>query len=65
MNVNESEVLLEGENVEVQRRWRVEFGIPPPLTRVAITKIRDKLEVHGTVEDMLNGRCGIKRKIHL
>ena len=30
--------------VEVQRRWRVEFGTSSP-TRVAITRIRDKFEV--------------------
>ena len=29
--------------VEVQQRWRVEFGTPPP--RVTITRIRDRLEV--------------------
>ena len=38
--------------VEVHRRWRVEFDTPPP-TRVTITRIRDKLEVHGTVQDVL------------
>ena len=46
--------------VEVQRRWRVEFGTPPP-TRVTITRIRDKFEVDGTVRDALKGRCGRKR----
>ena len=46
--------------VEVQRRSRVEFGTPPP-TRVTITRIRDKFEVDGTVQDMLKGRCGTKR----
>lgn len=46
--------------VEVQRRWRVEFGTPPP-TRVTITRIRDKFEVDGTVQDVLKGRCGRKR----
>ena len=34
--------------VEVQRRWRVDFGTPP-LMRVTITRIRDKFEVDGTV----------------
>ena len=46
--------------VEVQRRWRVEFGTPPP-TRVTITRIRDKFEVVGTVQDVLKARCGRKR----
>ena len=46
--------------VEVQRRWRDEFGTPPP-TRVTITRIRDKFEVDGTVEVVLKGRCGRKR----
>ena len=48
------------ENVEVQRRWRIEFGTPPP-TRVTITRIRDKFEVDRTVQDVLKGRCGRKR----
>ena len=39
------------ENVEVQRRWRVEIGTPPP-TRVTITRIRNKFEVDGTVQDV-------------
>ena len=43
--------------VEVQRSWRVEFGTPPPPTMVTITRIRDKLEVDGTVQDVLEGRC--------
>ena len=48
--------------VEVQQRWRVEFGRPiSPPTRVTITRIRDKFEVGGTVQDVLNGRCGRKR----
>ena len=46
--------------VEVQRHWRVEFGTPPK-TRVIITRIRDKFEVDGTVQDVLKGRCGRKR----
>ena len=34
------------ENVEVQRRWWVEFGTTPsPPPRVTITRIRDKFEV--------------------
>ena len=47
------------ENVEVQRHWGVDFGAPPP--RVTITRIRDKFEVDGTVQDVLKGRCGRKR----
>ena len=46
--------------VEVQRRWRVEFGTSPP-TKVTITRIRDKFEVDGTVQDVLKSRCGRKR----
>ena len=34
--------------VEVQRRWRIEFGTPPS-TMVTITRIRDKFEVGVTV----------------
>ena len=45
---------------EVKQRWRVEFGTPPP-TRITITRIRDKFEVDGTVQDVLKGRCGRKR----
>ena len=37
--------------VEVQRRWRVEFGKTPP-TRITI-RTRDKFEVDGTVQDVL------------
>ena len=44
--------------VDVQRRWRVEFGTPPPTT-ITITRIR--VEVDGTVQDVLKGRCGRKR----
>ena len=48
------------ENVVVlQRRWRVEFGTPPP--RVTITRIRDKFEVDEPVQDVLKGRCERKR----
>ena len=46
--------------VVVQRCWRVGFGTPPP-TRVTITKIRDKFEVDGTVQDVFKGRYGRKR----
>ena len=48
------------ENVEVQRRWRIELDTSPP-TSVTITRIRDKFEVDGTVKDVLKGRCGRKR----
>ena len=47
-------------NVEVQRSWRVEFGTPPP-TRVTITRIRDKFEVNGTMQDVLKSQCRRKR----
>ena len=46
--------------VEVQRRWRVEFGTSSP-TRVAITRIREKFEVDGTVQDVLKSLCRRKR----
>ena len=46
--------------VELQRRSRNEFGTPLP-TRVTITRIRDKFEVDGTMQDVLKGRCGRKR----
>ena len=39
---------------------RVQFGTPPP-TRVIITRIRDKFEVDGKVQDVLKDRCGRKR----
>ena len=45
--------------VEVQRRWRVEFGSPP--TKVRKTRIGDKFEADGTVQDVLKGRCERKR----
>ena len=41
--------------VEVQGRWTVEFGTPPP-TRVTITRIRDKFEVDGMVRDVLKNQ---------
>ena len=37
----------------------VEYDTPPP--RVTITKIRNEIEVDGTVQVMLKGRCGRKR----
>ena len=36
--------------VEVQRQFKREFNKERP-TRVAITRIRDKFEAHGTVQD--------------
>jgi hypothetical protein len=48
------------ENVtEVQRRWKNEFGTPP--TRVTVTKIRDKFEVDGTVQNVSKGLYGSPR----
>ena len=44
--------------VEVQRSWMVEFGTQTP-TRVTVTRIRDKFEVYGTMQDVLKGRRGI------
>ena len=38
----------------------MEFGTPPP-TRVTISRIRDKYEVDGMVQDVLKGWCGRKR----
>ncbi|KAJ4437684.1 hypothetical protein ANN_17829 [Periplaneta americana] len=54
--------MLSGERLErkVQRRWRVEFGTQLP-TRLTITKIQEKFEVDGTVQDVLEGQCGRKR----
>lgn len=49
------------ENVtEVQRQWRREFGTTPP-TRVTISRIRDKFEEDGTVQDVHKGRSGRPR----
>ena len=45
--------------VEVQQRWRVEFGTPPP-TRVTVTRIRGKFEVDGMVQDVFKSRWGRK-----
>jgi hypothetical protein len=42
---------------EVQWRWRNEFGTPP-LTRLRVTKIRDKFEVDGKVQNVNKGRSG-------
>jgi hypothetical protein len=45
---------------EVQRRWGNEFGTPLP-TRVTVTKIHDRFEVDGTVQNVNKGRSGIPR----
>ena len=65
LSFNERKCYWKVENVvEVQRHWRVEFGTPPPpTTRVTITRIRDKFEVDGTVQDVLKGQYG-KNKFH-
>ena len=47
--------------VEVKRRWRVEFDTQSPA-RVTITRIRDKFEVDGMVQDVLRSRCGKMRR---
>ena len=44
--------------VEVQCRWRVEFGTPPP-TRVTIKRIRERFEFDGTMQDVLKGRWAV------
>ena len=49
---------LKVENVVEVHRWRVEFAT---LTRVTITRIRDKFVVDGTVQDVLKGQWGRKR----
>ena len=49
--------------VEVQRRWRVECGAPQP-TRVTITRIRDKIEVDGTVQNFVERSVRKKEKFH-
>ncbi|KAJ4443607.1 hypothetical protein ANN_05281 [Periplaneta americana] len=41
--------------IEVQQRWSVEFGTEPSK-KLTITRIRDKSEVDGTVQDVLKGR---------
>nr|CAI5828082.1 unnamed protein product [Callosobruchus analis] len=49
------------ENVnEVQRQWRREYDTEPP-SRLTITRIRDKFEVHGTVCDVHKGHSGRPR----
>jgi hypothetical protein len=45
---------------EVQRCWRNEFETPP-RTRVTVTKVSDKFEVNGTVQNVNKGRCGRPR----
>jgi hypothetical protein len=54
------------ENVtEVQRRWRNEFGTPPPPlpspTLLTVTMIRGKLEVYGIVQNVNKGQTGRPR----
>jgi len=52
---------LKFENIsEVQRQWRNEFGTQP-LTRLTIARIRDKLEIDGTVGDVHKERSGRPR----
>lgn len=49
------------ENVnEVQRQWRREYDTEPP-SRLTITRIRDKFEVHGTVCGVHKGHSGRPR----
>jgi hypothetical protein len=49
-------MVLEMENVnEVQRRWRNEFGTPPPPC-VIIARLRDKFETDVTVQNVNKGR---------
>jgi hypothetical protein len=48
-------VLLENGEPEVHRHSRNEFGTLPP-TRVTITKIHDKFEVDGAVQNVTKGR---------
>jgi hypothetical protein len=43
--------------VEVQRRWRNKFGTPPS-TQVTITRLRDKFETDGVVQNVNKGRSG-------
>ncbi|KAJ4428744.1 hypothetical protein ANN_25737 [Periplaneta americana] len=60
LQVRLSRVRRHREKQNVQRCWRVEFGKQQP-TRLTITRMRDKFEVDGTVQDVLKGRCGRKR----
>lgn len=49
------------ENVqEIQRRWQIEFGIQPP-TRLTISRVRDKFEMHGTVMNINKQSIGRKK----
>ena len=48
--------------VEVQRQFRREFNKEPP-TRVTITRIRDKFEADGTVQDVHKKRSGRPRTL--
>ncbi|XP_049809920.1 uncharacterized protein LOC126252950 [Schistocerca nitens] len=44
----------------VRRQWRSEYGTEPP-SRLTITHLRDKFEIHGTVCDVHKGRPGRPR----
>ena len=46
--------------IGVQLRWRFALGTPPP-TWVTITRMQNKFEVDGTVQDVLKCRCGRMR----
>ncbi|KAI8750662.1 Protein of unknown function DUF4817 [Biomphalaria glabrata] len=49
------------ENVAaVRRQWRREYGTEP-LSRLTMTRLRDKFEFHGTVCDVHKGRSGRPR----
>ncbi|KAI8791621.1 Protein of unknown function DUF4817 [Biomphalaria glabrata] len=39
----------------VRRQWRLEYGTEPP-SRLTITRLQDKFEIHGTVCDVHKGR---------
>ncbi|XP_049785007.1 uncharacterized protein LOC126187779 isoform X2 [Schistocerca cancellata] len=46
------------ENVAaVRRQWRSEYRTEPP-SRLTITRLRDKFEIHGTVCHVRKGRSG-------
>jgi hypothetical protein len=46
------------EKVKVQRCWRNEFGTPTPIT---ITRLYDKFETDGTMQNVNKGQCGRPR----
>jgi len=43
--------------VEVQRHWKRDFQTQPP-TRLTITRLCDKFDLHGTICDVHRGRSG-------